>query len=173
METQVQRPSSSPFVTPLTPDLSEGRVLGRIGSLEVRLAGTRAEIEAAQSLRYQVFVEEMGARLTAEAMLKKRDFDSVDRYCDHLLVLDTELGGDACGQIVGTYRLLRQDVAERHDGFYSQNEFDVSDMIGRHRNKRFPRTGSILCVAGVPYPAHSGGAVARATGHMRFSMEST
>jgi putative hemolysin len=141
METQVQRPSSSPFVTPLTPDLSEGRVLGRIGSLEVRLAGTRAEIEAAQSLRYQVFVEEMGARLTAEAMLQKRDFDSVDRYCDHLLVLDTELGGDACGQIVGTYRLLRQDVAERHDGFYSQNEFDVSDMIGRHRNKRFLELG--------------------------------
>lgn len=141
METQVQPPSATSISLPFTPGQSGTRTLGRIGSLEVRLATTRAEIESAQELRYKVFVEEMGARLPLEAMQQKRDFDTVDRYCDHLLVSDTALGGEPETQIVGTYRLLRQDVAERHDGFYSQSEFDVADLVGRHRGKRFLELG--------------------------------
>lgn len=141
METQVERTASIPFVASAAGFLSPGPVLGRIGSLEVRLAASRAEIEAAQDLRYRVFVEEMGARLHDEAMLLKRDFDTVDRYCDHLLVIDTALSGDIADQIVGTYRLLRQEVAERHDGFYSQCEYDVADLIGRNPDKRFLELG--------------------------------
>ena len=53
----------------------------------------------------------MGAQLPAEAMQQKRDYDTIDRYCDHLLVLDTALLGEPEEQIVGTYRLLRQEVA--------------------------------------------------------------
>lgn len=141
METQVQRPSNQPYIAPVATKRPDARILGRIGTLEVRLAETRAEIETAQALRFKVFVEEMGARLPAEAMHQKRDFDTIDRYCDHLLVLDTTLEGAALDQIVGTYRLLRQDVAERHDGFYSQSEFDVADLVGRNRGKRFLELG--------------------------------
>lgn len=159
METQTQRSSSQPVSVPrkpdrngsrlqdavlipvLTPALTPAPVLGRIGALEVRLAGTRAEIEAAQTLRYTVFVDEMGARLSSDAMLQKRDHDTIDRYCDHLLVLDTELAGGPEKQIVGTYRLLRQDVADRHDGFYSRSEFNVADLTGRNRDKRFLELG--------------------------------
>lgn len=141
METHVPRPSSTPFLAPLAGYKPASQVLGRIGSLEVRLAATKSEIEAAQSLRYRVFVEEMGARLPEEAMLQKRDFDSFDRYCDHLLVLDTALTGDMEEQIVGTYRLLRHEVAARHNGFYSQSEFDVADLVGRNAGKRFLELG--------------------------------
>lgn len=141
METQVQPPSATSIPLPFTPGQRGTRTLGRIGSLEVRLATTRAEIEAAQVLRYKVFVEEMGAQLPLEAMQQKRDFDTIDRYCDHLLVSDTALGGDPETQIVGTYRLLRQDMAERHDGFYSQSEFDIADLVGRHCGKRFLELG--------------------------------
>ncbi|MCY0093191.1 GNAT family N-acetyltransferase [Hoeflea ulvae] len=130
-----------PFLAPIAKFQPEDRILGRIGSLEVRLAATHSEIEAAQALRYRVFVEEMGAQLPADAMLQKRDFDRVDRYCDHLLVLDTALTGSTEDQIVGTYRLLRQEVAARHDGFYSQNEFDVMDLVGRSPDKRFLELG--------------------------------
>lgn len=141
METHVQRPSNQPYIAPVAAKRPDARILGRIGTLEVRLAETRAEIETAQALRFKVFVEEMGARLPAEAMHQKRDFDTIDRYCDHLLVLDTTLEGAALDQIVGTYRLLRQDVAERHDGFYSQSEFDVADLVGRNRGNRFLELG--------------------------------
>jgi len=141
MQTHVQRPMSTPFLAPIAKFQQPGQILGRIGSLEVRLAATLSEVEAAQALRYRVFVEEMGAQLPADAMLQKRDFDTIDRYCDHLLVLDTALRGETAEQIVGTYRLLRQEVAARHDGFYSQSEFDVMDLVGRTPNKRFLELG--------------------------------
>ena len=32
-------------------------------------------------------------------------------------------------EIVGTYRLLRQEVAERHGGFYSAGEFDLAPLL--------------------------------------------
>ena len=35
--------------------------------------------------------------------------------------------------VVGTYlRLLRQDIAEEHGGFYSARGFDISDLLQRH-----------------------------------------
>jgi L-ornithine Nalpha-acyltransferase len=116
-------------------------VLGRIGTLETRLAATREEIEAAQLIRYRVFVEEMGAELPAGAMRAGRDFDAFDAICDHLIVLDTALDGDPVDQIVATYRLLRQEVAERHFGFYSALEFDIEPMIARHPDKKFMELG--------------------------------
>ena len=116
-------------------------LFGRIGTLETRLARNEREIDAAQSVRYRVFVEEMKARLPAEAMRRKRDIDAWDMVCDHLLVLDTSIEGDAEEQIVGTYRLLRQDVAAVSGGFYSQSEFDVDTLIARHPEKRFMELG--------------------------------
>lgn len=119
----------------------DSKVLGRIGNLQVRMATKDREVRAAQALRFKVFVEEMGARLPAEAMRLRRDFDHVDAYCDHLLVLDTALDGDVEDQIVGTYRLLTQETALRHGGFYSQSEYDVEAMIARHPDKQFMELG--------------------------------
>lgn len=105
---------------------------GRSGTLEVRLARSQAEIEASQRLRFRVFYEEMSAEPTPAMARAERDFDPFDEFCDHLLVIDHALheGGED-GTVVGTYRLLRQDVAERHGGFYTQNEFDVASLIAR------------------------------------------
>jgi putative hemolysin len=100
----------------------------RFGSLEVRLAETADEIDAAQALRYRVFVDEMGAKPAGPAAAKKRDADKFDDYCDHMLVLDHSKG-DGMSAIVGTYRLLRRSVADRHDGFYTESEFDISRML--------------------------------------------
>lgn len=124
-------------------------VLGRLGSLETRLAANAAEIRAAQLIRYKVFVEEMGARLPPEAMLAGIDFDAFDDICDHLIVLDKSLEGDTPDQIVATYRLLRQEVAEKHSGFYSASEFDIAPMIARHPGKRFLELGRSCVLA--PY----------------------
>ncbi len=118
-----------------------GDVFGRIGNLETRLARNEREIDAAQAVRYRVFVEEMHAQLPAEAMRMKRDIDSWDTICDHLLVLDHSIEGDTEDQIVGTYRLLRQEVAMAHGGFYSASEFATDALIARHPDKQFMELG--------------------------------
>lgn len=103
--------------------------------LQVRLAGSAADIAAAQALRYRIFYEEMGARPSPVTRAMRRDVDAYDRLCDHLLVIDDTLVG--AERVVGTYRLLRQDVAERHGGFYSSSEFDISALLAMPLNDRF------------------------------------
>ncbi|MBA3042622.1 MAG: GNAT family N-acetyltransferase [Alphaproteobacteria bacterium] len=119
---------------------SEG-LLGRIGNLETRIARNEREIDAAQAVRYRVFIEEMGAKIAPDATRRKRDVDAWDAVCDHLLVLDRSVEGDPEDQIVGTYRLLRHDVARNHGGFYSATEFEVEALMARHPEKRFMELG--------------------------------
>ncbi|MET0528028.1 MAG: GNAT family N-acyltransferase [Microvirga sp.] len=120
-------------------------VLGRIGSLEVRLATTAKEIRKAQKLRYKVFYEEMSAVPTRTALLSRRDADDYDYICDHLLVLDHDAKPNALGtkkpKVVGTYRLLRQDVAEQHEGFYTRGEYDIAPLLKAHAGARFLELG--------------------------------
>jgi putative hemolysin len=120
-------------------------VLGRIGSLEVRLATTAQEIRRAQKLRFEVFYEEMSAVPQGAAVLSRRDVDEYDWICDHLLVLDHGAKAGplrrAKPKVVGTYRLLRQDVAEHHQGFYSRGEYDIASLLKVHAGLRFLELG--------------------------------
>jgi putative hemolysin len=119
--------------------------LGRIGSLEVRLATTKKEIRKAQRLRYRVFFAEGSAVADRKMTLMRRDICAFDRLCDHLLVIDHSSRSRRLKiqkpRVVGTYRLLRQDVAERHFGFYSAREFDIAPLLSRHAGKRFLELG--------------------------------
>jgi len=100
----------------------------QLGQLVLRLARNDAEVHAAQRLRYRVFYEEMAAKPVGSMAAEKRDFDSFDPVCDHLLVLDSELGSGP-EAVVGTYRLLRRSVAERHGEFYTAGEYDISNLL--------------------------------------------
>jgi putative hemolysin len=100
----------------------------RAGRLEVRLADSKAAIDAAQALRYRVFYEEMSAVPNSEMAARHRDFDEFDEVCDHLLVIH-HARGSGPGAVVGTYRLLPHNVADRHGGFYSAAEYDLSNLL--------------------------------------------
>lgn len=90
--------------------------------LHVGLAVNSAEVRAAQRLRHQVFVEEMGARLDcAEPGVES---DHYDRFCQHLIVRN-----HANGLIVGCYRILTDAQAAYAGGYYSQNEFDLTRIL--------------------------------------------
>lgn len=93
--------------------------------LSVRLATCDADIAAAQRLRWEIFYGAMGATSIDDEPL---DIDLYDPVCDHLLVEDTVSGTPV---VVGTYRLLRQSVAEARDGFYSAGEYDLAPISGR------------------------------------------
>ncbi len=121
------------------------QALGRLGALEVRLASGTREVKRAQRLRYKVFYEEMSAVPTGLAALKRRDIDAYDEICDHLLVLDHAVKPKPFRapkpKVVGTYRLLRQDVADAHFGFYTASEFDIAPIIDAHAGKNLLELG--------------------------------
>lgn len=118
---------------------SLNRILGRTGSLEVRLARSASDIRRAQRLRYDVFYSELSAQPGVIARLTRHDADRFDSFCDHLLVIDRSAGKKP--RVVGTYRLLRQDVALRHGGFYTQDEFRIDTLLARHPTLRFLELG--------------------------------
>jgi len=125
------------------------KTYGKLGNLEVRLARKRREIRLAQRLRYQVFYEEMSAIPSLRAELRRRDEDPYDAVCDHLLVVDSAVNGGPevwsglkRHKVVGTYRVLRQEIAERTLGFYTQSEYDIAPLIAaRSPRYRFMELG--------------------------------
>ncbi|MFN3543320.1 MAG: GNAT family N-acetyltransferase [Thiobacillus sp.] len=118
---------------------------GRASRYHVSLAIDDSEIREAQRLRYKVFAEEMGARLST--VLPGHDIDLYDPFCDHLLVRDR-----SSGDVVGTYRILPPDAARRVGSYYSEQEFDLTRLhFLRPRMAELGRS----CV----HPAHRSGAV--------------
>jgi putative hemolysin len=118
--------------------------IDRLGPLEVRFARNAAEVRQAQRLRYEVFYKSGGAVSDIATLLVRRDVDAFDAISDHLLVIDgapTAEYGRNGPNVVGTYRLLRQEVAARYGGFYSAGEFDVAALIERHPGLRFLEVG--------------------------------
>jgi len=96
--------------------------------ITVRLAQTPHEVQAAQRLRYNVFYEEYKAIADEEARLSGMDVDEYDAITDHLIVTDENLPAGP-SQIVGTYRLLRQEAAQKHGRFYTSGEFDITPLL--------------------------------------------
>jgi putative hemolysin len=90
--------------------------------LHVSLATTPEDLRAAQRLRWQVFVEEMGARVEVDE--PGIESDRFDPYCQHLIVRDLD-----SGRVVGCYRILPDYAALRAGGWYSQTEFDVTRIL--------------------------------------------
>ncbi|NIZ14645.1 GNAT family N-acetyltransferase [Phaeobacter sp. HF9A] len=89
----------------------------------VKIAESDEDLKAAQALRYEVFVRELGgggAMVDHDAGLEQ---DKFDPYFDHMLVRD-----DTLGEVVGVYRLLRGDQAEQLGQFYSEDEYDLEPL---------------------------------------------
>jgi putative hemolysin len=95
----------------------------------VKLAETPAEIEAAQRLRYQVFVEELGGGGQLVDMEARLERDRFDPFCDHLLLMD-----QAHARVAGVYRVMRQDQAEAAGAFYSASEYDLDLLLSSGRS---------------------------------------
>jgi putative hemolysin len=98
------------------------------GNLEVRLAENNGEIDAAQALRYKVFYDEMSALPNKDMLAAKRDYDRFDKYWDHLLVIDNSKN-KIIDQVVGTYRLNRKSEANKNQGFYSSEEYNIDTLL--------------------------------------------
>ena len=110
-------------------DISSSLLNLRAGSLEVRIAETNIEIDAAQALRYQIFYEEMDAFPSKEQKELKRDIDDYDPYFDHLLVIDHDIKGSFTKKVVGTYRLNRGIKKNKQNFYYTASEFNIENLL--------------------------------------------
>lgn len=93
----------------------------------VRLADSPADLIAAQRLRYQVFITEMGGCGPLVDHHSKIECDQFDAFAAHLLLED--IAPEARCRLVGVYRLMTRDMAAQAGGFYSASEFDLSALL--------------------------------------------
>lgn len=96
----------------------------------LKLAETDAEREAVERLRWQVFVEEMGA--TAPEGSPGRERDAFDDHADHLILTDRRAQNPDTA-VVGVYRLMRGEAAQAGLGFYSAGEYDLEPLMATGR----------------------------------------
>jgi putative hemolysin len=128
-------------------------IIARLRQLELRLTREEPMIAAAQRLRYQVFYEELGAVPTASIRATRLDVDRFDAVADHLVVVDRDRSTERRPAIVGCYRVLREAVAREHGGFYTAQEFDLTEVrapsgeimeLGRSCVAAEYRTGTVM-----------------------------
>ena len=115
------------------------------GGITVQWARHLDEVRAAQKLRHDVFVHEMGAKLPV--IVEGHDIDLFDDYCEHLLVKHQH-----SGEVIGTYRLLTPTQARRLGSTYTDTEFDLTRL--RSIRERMVELGR-SCV----HPEHRQGSV--------------
>lgn len=104
------------------------RPVGERPALLVSWARHQDEVRVAQRLRYEVFVGEMGARLSPPAGTPEgHDADAFDPHCEHLLVHTAETA-TAPRRLVGTYRVMMPAAAQRLGHYYTETEFDLAPL---------------------------------------------
>ena len=87
----------------------------------VRLTRNKDERRQVRQLRYDVFVEEEGASATDEQKNLREEYDDYDRYAEYMAVFHN-------GKIVGTYRIIDRNNAEKMGGFYTESEFNITKI---------------------------------------------
>ena len=106
----------------------------------IKIAEKRSELKRAQALRYSVFYKEKKAIPTISKKILRLDYDKVDKFADHLIVIDKNRKGIK-NKIVGTYRLLRGDIAAHCGEFYTSSEFDLSKILNSYKNNQILELG--------------------------------
>ncbi|MCY4289041.1 MAG: GNAT family N-acetyltransferase [Aestuariivita sp.] len=117
-------------------------------NISVKIADTPEELEAVFRLRYDVFARELGADGPQINHSKRLERDQFDEFSDHLIAIDNHTR-----EVVGVYRLLRDEKARHAGQFYSENEYDLSVLknsgrtlleLGRSCLRRDYRGGSVI-----------------------------
>ncbi|MDF1757763.1 MAG: GNAT family N-acetyltransferase [Legionellaceae bacterium] len=80
----------------------------------VHIAENQDELDSCFALRTRYFKTDLSPVI---------DRDIYDEYCCHLIVTDL-----ATNEVVGTYRLMRYDVAKKNIGYYGETEFDLTNI---------------------------------------------
>lgn len=103
--------------------------------LSLRFARGAHDLAAAQRLRYQVFITELGAAggpMVDHAAGLERD--AFDEAFEHLLLIDESRAGAGLETVVGVYRLMTSDRRVLAGRYCSEDEFDLTPLIASGRS---------------------------------------
>lgn len=100
---------------------------------EVRVAGSPADLRAAQRLRYEVFVAELGGDGPLVDHAERLERDRFDPFCEHVVLLDISRGDDPEDQMVGVYRVMTEEGAARAGQYYCADEYDLAPLLSSGR----------------------------------------
>ena len=106
----------------------------------IKLVDTKSELKKAQALRYSIFYKEKKAKPTFPKKIMRLDYDKIDKFADHLIVIDRKRKGIK-NKIVGTYRLMRGDIASHFGGFYTSLEFDLTNIFNLYNHRQILELG--------------------------------
>ncbi|KAF0115727.1 MAG: phospholipid/glycerol acyltransferase [Rhodobacteraceae bacterium] len=95
----------------------------------VRLATTPQDLTAAQALRYQVFVRELGGDGPLVDHVAGLERDAFDAHFDHLILVDRRIDPASLAHVIGAYRVLPSDRRAAAGRFYSETEFDLTPLL--------------------------------------------
>ena len=95
----------------------------------ISMAQSKDDLLAAQRLRYDVFVRELGGSGLSVDHILGLEQDRYDPFTDHMLLHD-----DAIGEVVGVYRLMLPEMAKAAGQFYSADEYDLDPLLRSGRN---------------------------------------
>lgn len=113
-------------------------------AFSIHIAQDAADLHAAQRLRYEVFVAELGGDGALVDHDLRLETDRYDDHAAHLLLRDGE-------QVIGVYRLMTEAMATAAGQFYCEDEYDLTKL--RQSGKRLLELGR-SCL----HPAYRGGA---------------
>ena len=111
-----------------------------VNNFVIKIADKKSELKKAQAFRYSVFYKEKKAIPTISKKILRLDYDKVDKFADHIIVIDKNRK-DIKNTIVGTYRLLRGDLTVHCGGFYTSSEFDLSKILNSYKNNQILELG--------------------------------
>ena len=95
---------------------------------EIRIATDETDLLAAQRLRYQVFVEELGGDGPLVDHQNRFERDEFDPVVDHLVLIDNRRSVADLDHVVGVYRLLTGNKAADFGRFYCDGEYDLTPL---------------------------------------------
>ncbi|MDR3208296.1 MAG: GNAT family N-acetyltransferase [Rickettsiales bacterium] len=93
----------------------------KVRDYAVRLTKNGDERRKVRQLRYEVFVGEEGASATPEQRGLGEEWDRYDGHAEYMAVFHKE-------RIVGTYRIINREAAEKMGGFYTETEFNLAKI---------------------------------------------
>jgi L-ornithine Nalpha-acyltransferase len=99
----------------------------------LRLADTPEDVTAAQRLRYEVFVAELGGDGPLVDHAARLERDAFDPHFDHLVLVDRRRDPAGLDHVIGAYRVLPGDRRAAAGQFYSEAEFDLSPLLASGR----------------------------------------